>query len=362
MPRGVLDFSSGSEEDEDEQGFKRKMSKPSAVDGKRGGNVASGPGRLSLLQHGFSKLLERVKGKPELGEEDSSPGVEESPSEEDAKDQKREGTFSSICNAGNGEVCLPKLETKTRDISSSSDREDWVNKEGGRKKRVSLVKQSDDAVRKRQGLKGRTNKKTSEDEESDENSSPDKKKPNKLNGTVLKVHRFELYSDESEDLDMETMTRPKKNTLDLHGKGGDKRRERVDCNRKRQSASVRDKARSKYSEDIGTFTSSEDEHTPFKKGRPTGCHFSSPQTERSRVELPKCGQSAGTTERRAGMSKAVSFTGLKSQTSPAFKGKDGTIDTVLGQVQYTFIYANNGNELNFTINDICFCLKGTYRR
>lgn len=362
VPREVLDFSSGSEEDEDEQGLRRKMSKPSAVGGNRGGNVAIGPARLSLLQHGFSELFEGVKGKPALGEGDSSPSVGESPSEEDAKDQKEEDTSSSNCNAGNGVVRLPKLGTKTWDICSSSDKEDSKNREEGRQKGVSLVNQSDETVRKRRCLKGWTNKTTTEDEESGEYSSHDKKKPNKLNRTVPKVHHFEVYSDESEDLDIEKMTRPKKKASDSYGEGGDERRRKAYCNRKRQNASIGDKARSKYSKDIEMFTSSEDEHTPFKKGRPARCHFTSAQTESSRVELPKYGRTTGTTEIQAGMSKAVSFTRVKSPTSAASKGMDGTIDSVLGQAHYTFLCAHNFNQLNFTIKYMYFCLKGQYRR
>lgn len=340
VPRGVLDFSSGSEEDEEEQGFKRKVSKPSAVDGNRDVNAATGSGRMSLLQHGFSRLLERVKEKPELAEGDSSPGLE-SPPEEDAEDHKIESTSSGICkssNIGNGAVCLPKLKTTTWDISS---REDGENGDAGRQDRVSLLKQSNDALRKRKGLKGWTDKKITVDEESDENSSPDTKKPNKLKTPVLKVSRFESYSDESEDLDIEAKTWPKRDTFKSHGRGGARGRERLDNNRKRESVSVRRKARSKYTEDIDT-SSSEDEHTPVKKGRSTGCHFTSPQTERSRDELPKDDQRAATTdrtERQAGMCKAFSFTSLKSQTSPASKEKDGTIDSVLGQIQYLFLYA-----------------------
>ncbi|XP_075954974.1 DNA excision repair protein ERCC-6-like 2 isoform X3 [Anarhichas minor] len=336
VPRGVLDFSSGSDEDEDEQGLKRKASSPSAVDGNMGGSAATGPGRMSLLQHGFSRLLERVKEKPELAEGDSSPGVDESPSEDDAEDQKMESTSSGICknsSTRNGAICLPKLGLKTLDISSGSDREHREDGDRGRQERFPLLKQSDDVVRKRRGLKGWTNKKTTLDEESDENSSPDKKKPNKLKTPVPKARRFEGYSDESEDLDIEAKTWPKRDPLNSHGRGGHRGRER-------QSASVRGKARSKYTEDIDTFTSSEDEHTPVKKGRSTGCHFTSPQT-RSRVESAKGERRAATTnrtEREAGMPKAVSFTNLRSQTSPASKGKDGTIDGVLGgvhEVAYT---------------------------
>ncbi|KAM9360674.1 DNA excision repair protein ERCC-6-like 2 [Symphorus nematophorus] len=330
VARGVLDFSSGSEEDEEKQRLKGNASKPSTVDGNSSGNAATNPGRMSLIQHGFSRLLERVKGKPELGEEDSSTGDEESPSEENAQDQKREGTSSGICKSrstGDGAVCRPKLGTKTWEISCGSDRDDRENGYGKRQERVSLAKQRDDAVRKRWGLKM--------DEESDDNSSPDKKKPNKLK-IPKKVHCFQGYSDESEDLDIETLTGSKKDALDSHGKGGHKGKGRLDRNKKRQSASVRDKVRPRYSEGIETFTSSEEEHTPVKKGRPAGCHFTSPQTERSRVELSKSGQRAATTDRtqrRTGMSKAVSFTGLKGQTSPASKGKDVTLDSVLGGVQ-----------------------------
>lgn len=333
-----MDFSSGSEEDEEEQGLKRKALKPSALDGNRDGNAATDPGQISLLQHGFSRLLEGVKGKPELEDGDSSPGVEESPSEEEAVDQKREGTSSGICkssNTGNGAVGHPKSLMKTCDISSSSDREDRDNGDGQRQEKVILVKCSEDAVRKRQSLKGGTNKKITVDEESNENSSPDKKKPNKLKTTVLKVHRFKGYSDESEDLDIDAMTVPKRDALHSHSRAGDQERGRQDRNRKRQSASVRDKARLKYTVDIETFTSSEDEHTPVKKGTSAGCHITSPQKERSRVVLPKDGQRAATTgrtETRAGMPKAVSFTTLKSQTSPASKGKDVTIDSVLGWI------------------------------
>nr|XP_046243670.1 DNA excision repair protein ERCC-6-like 2 isoform X2 [Scatophagus argus] len=332
IPRGVLDFSSGSEEEEDKLGLKKRMSHPSEVDGNKGGNAATGSGRLSLLQHGFSKLLERINGKPELGEENSSPGLDESLSEEDADDQKREGASSGICKSsttGNSAVCFPKLETKAWDIFRSSDREDRDDEDGGRKR-------SDGAVRKGLGLKGQTNKQITVDEESDENSSTENKKPNKLNTTIPKADLFQGYSDESEDFDIEAVTRHKRDSLDSRSKGGGKGRGRLYLNRKRQNRSVRDRAGCRYSEDIETFASSEDEYIPVKKGRSIGCPFTSPQTEGSRVEHSKDGQRAATTdrtERRAGMSKAVSFTSLKGQTSPASEKKDGTIDSVLGGIQ-----------------------------
>ncbi|XP_040898844.1 DNA excision repair protein ERCC-6-like 2 isoform X2 [Toxotes jaculatrix] len=340
VPRGVLDFSSGSEEDEDEQRFKRNASNPSAVEGNRGGNAATG--RMSLLQHGFSRFLEMVKEGPELAEGDSSPAIEESFSDTDDEDHgklgKNECTSSGIykrSNTGNGAVCLLKSGTKTWDISRGSDREDRRNGAVGRQERVSPLKDSDDAVRKRQGMKGWTNKKITVDGESDDNSSPDKK-PSKPKATVPTVHCFERYSDESEDLDLEANSGPRKGMLDSHGGGQDRGRQTLDRNRKKQTTSVRNKSRSKYTEAIETCTSSEDEHTPVKKRRSSGCHFTSPQTERSRVDMQKDGQRSATTnrtERTTGMAKSISLARMKSQTSPASKGKDGTIDSVLGDIQ-----------------------------
>lgn len=323
---GVLDFSSGSEGDEDEQAIKRKTAKPGAVDGNSGGNVAPSPGRLSLLQHGFSKLLESMKRKPEEGDGDSSSDVEENPSEEESEDEKREATTSStICKKGNGEGCLPKVGTKTWNISSGSDTEDRDNKEAETKKKASLIRHSDDAVRRTQSLKGPINKQPNKKpaEEERESDRPDTKKPGTLNRTALKTHCFENYSDESEDLDMEIMTKPKNNTVDLHCQVRDKRRESIGHNRKRQSA----QKKSRYSKGIEMFTSSEDEDTPVKKARPAGCNFTSPQN----TETPK---------KQGGRSKAASFTGLKAQMSPASKGKDGTIDSVLGQLYDIFRCAN----------------------
>ncbi|XP_060894756.1 DNA excision repair protein ERCC-6-like 2 isoform X1 [Labrus mixtus] len=322
VPGGVLDFSSGSELDEVEQESKRKISNPSTVDGNRSGNASTSPGRMSLLLHGFSKLLEGVKGKPDSAEGDSSTAIEESPSEEDDEDKKREVASSVVCkssNPGNDVVCLPKIETRTWDMSSTTDGE----------KRVSLLTKSDDAVRKRQDLKKHA-------DENGDISSAYKKNPNKLK--VPKVHHVQGYSDESEDLDIEAMMRPKSAALESHNRGADRVKGRLDRNRKRQRASVRDKASSKYTEDIETFTSSDDddEHTPVKKGRSPICPFKSPQTERSRVKEKNAGEKASTTsrtERPAESPETGSFTNLKSQTSQTSRGKDGTIDSVLGGVQ-----------------------------
>lgn len=349
VPKGVLDFSSGSEEDENDQGISRKTLKPSDMDGIRGGNVASGPGRMSLLQHGFSKLFERVKGTPEFRDRESSSWAEES--EEDAKDQKREGTSSGICNTG-------KLGTDTWDNSSSSDREDCENGEKGRQQGASVVKQSN--VRKRQDLEGLTDKATTE-EVSDKHSLPDKNKPTKLKWTPSKVHNFEVYSDESEDLDVEMIKKPKRNALESHSKERDKEelRERVNHNIKRRSANVRNKTRSKYSEDIEAFPSSEDEYIPCKNGRSTRCLSASPRTESSGVELSQHGQSTTSLKRRVRTSKVVSFTRLKGDTPPSAKGKDVSIDSVLGQAQsYMKMILNLISPLILYISLCRWCTRG----
>uniref|UniRef100_A0A3B4ZVU9 ERCC excision repair 6 like 2 n=1 Tax=Stegastes partitus TaxID=144197 RepID=A0A3B4ZVU9_9TELE len=276
VPEGVLDFSSGSEEDEEEQGLKRKASKPSADDdGNRSGNASTSPGRMTLLQHGFSKLLERVKQKPELADGDSSSGAEGSSFEGDAADQK-------CSNAGNGAAGIPKFGAKTWDTSSGSDRK--------------LLNEGDSAARGKQGPKQWINGKITIGEDSDENSSPDKKKANNLKATVPKTRHFEGCSDESEDLDLEAKMWSKKDASDTHDRGGERGKGKLDGSKKKQSVSVRNKAR--YSDNIETFTSSEDERE-------------TPQKERCRAKPPKHGQRAAA-ETQAG--KEVSFTSLKNLT------------------------------------------------
>lgn len=318
----MLDFSSGSEEDKEKQGIHRKTSKPSTGDGNRDEN-STGPGRMSLRHHGFSRLLERIKGKVESRDGDSSPGVGESPFNTDSEDHEdvgnREDTSSGIHRTGNGAVCLPKMTSTPRDISNSSGKEDNMREFRERQKGVSLLKESDDTVKKIQDLGVWKNTKV--DVESDENTA------HKLKTTVPVVDQIHGYSEESEDFDLEAS---RKEMLLASGRVKDSGRRSV-CHRRRQSASVRNKARSKYKEDIETFTSSEDEHTPVKRGRSSGCL----QTERSTVDMPKDGPRAttGRMERPAAKPKAVLFTCLKGQMSPAAKGGDWTIDRVLGQIQ-----------------------------
>ncbi|XP_047448749.1 DNA excision repair protein ERCC-6-like 2 isoform X2 [Mugil cephalus] len=289
VPTGVLDFSSGSEEEEEEE-EQRLRRNTGADEGSRTGGSSAAPGRMSLLQHGFSRLLERVIEKPDLSEEDSAEG---SPLEEYAEDQKGE-------NTSNGAGGLPKLGTTNWDTFRDSDRE---NEKGARQDKVSLLKENDDAIRRRQSLKRCIDEKMTVNEKSDENSSPNKKKANKL-----RMHHLEGYSDESEDFDLEA----KEDASHSRDRRGDRGGGCLGRNRKRQHASVRNMLRSKYTEYIETFTSSEDECTTAR-------------TERSRV-----GRRAATDTKERHVSRGVSFTSLKGQTS---KENNVTIDGVLEGVR-----------------------------
>ncbi|XP_029367387.1 DNA excision repair protein ERCC-6-like 2 isoform X2 [Echeneis naucrates] len=319
--KGVLDFSSGSEGDEDEHKLKRKAK----VNDITAGN---GPGQMSLLQHGFSTFLERVKETAVSGEEDDSPNTGESHFDTDAEDhgklRKTECTSTGDINKSSSEVteavCLPKLGTKALDVCSASDREGQRNGSGGRQGGAFQSKERTD--------------KFSRD-----------KKSNKFKTAAPTIHCFEGYSDESEDFDLEeSKSVLKKGTLHPPSTGKDRERGTLDSNRKRQSLSVRDKARAKYTEAIEAYTSSEDECAPVKKARSSGSHLTSLQTQQSRHDMPKDGERVATkdrTERQkrdGGTPKAVIFTNLKSETSPTPKGnkqqgKEGSIDSLLGGVQ-----------------------------
>lgn len=290
VPKGVLDFS-GSEEDECE--FQKN-----AVGTKKGGDAATEP--MSLLQHGFSKLLERVNGSPQLIKEDSCSSIEESSEEED-ENQQGKSTSNFPSN--------PDNQRTTPNISCSSESKDRQEERNDK----SSVVQSDESFR-RLPVKRWTKERWTEDEECETKPSPNKHRHSELNKKVQKSYQAEAYSAESEDLDMEIMTRTKENTSGCNK--GNRRKKREDFNKQRQRVSV--KNRSKHSEDIEMFTSSEEEHTPSKKGKPTECHITSAQTERSKAK--KSGQSS------------KSSSSPKCQTSPTSSEKAGAIDSVLGQV------------------------------
>uniref|UniRef100_A0A3B3TJZ5 Excision repair cross-complementation group 6-like 2 n=1 Tax=Poecilia latipinna TaxID=48699 RepID=A0A3B3TJZ5_9TELE len=201
IPKGVLDFSSGSETDEELQGPKPKTSNSSAGHGNRSGKAAGGPVHMSLLQHGFSRLLETIKDRQQLREGDCSSSAEGSPFEEEAGDQKIDDTCTGIRTTsceGNCVACLPESETKPQNKSIGSDRKD---RDDGNN--ILLLKEGDYAERQRWGLKRQLDKQIAVDEESDGNSSPENNKASRLKSTVTKVHQFEGCSDESEDFDLE---------------------------------------------------------------------------------------------------------------------------------------------------------------
>uniref|UniRef100_A0A672GI09 Excision repair cross-complementation group 6-like 2 n=1 Tax=Salarias fasciatus TaxID=181472 RepID=A0A672GI09_SALFA len=285
VPGGVLDFSSGSEAEED-IGPKRKASNVGADDGSKSGSA----GRVSLLQHGFSRLLERVKEKLDLEEGDSSPDADGSLVEEDVQDQEMDAFSSGACRNSkteNDAIAFQKCADKQPEQRNGED----------------LLLKENSASEGRSDMKRCIKRRTAMDERSDENSSPDKKRINTHKTAVPRVHRLEAWSDESDDFDLESKTNTKKDVFSPHHRG-----------KKRQSASVRDKTRNKFTEDIETFTSSEDEHTPQKQGRRAAPN----KTERIRRQ------------------KGVSFTNLKSQTSPASKERKRSIDSMLGENKHLF--------------------------
>ncbi|XP_011477274.1 DNA excision repair protein ERCC-6-like 2 isoform X2 [Oryzias latipes] len=266
--RDVLDFSSGSETEEEKQVLKGKASNLSCDSNL--GKASTASGRMNLLQHGFSRLLEGAKENPDKS---SSSETEDTSSEEDAEDQKMRN--------------VP--ESRLKNWSTERKFEDC---------RDEIFQEKEETVRMRE-------KRVEVVEESGINSSPEREQADKNRELLPKSHHFQGYSDESDDLDLEAKTRPKKEAYSSNNTGAEIGRGKHDHNKRRRSTSVRDKARSKYTADIETFTSSEDEAIP----------------------------TTDPTARGASRPKAVSFTSLRNQTSPASKERNRTIDCVLGGVQ-----------------------------
>lgn len=306
-------------------GLKRKPFNLSVDDSNRSGNAATSPGRISLLQHGFSRLLERVQVKPESEEGDSSSDVRGSLSDGDSADKKRVDTRS-------GEAGLFKLKTKLCDTSVRKHEE---NGDGWRQDKVNVLKDDDNAAR-RQGLKRGINEEITVGEGSNKNCTPRKRKASKLQTAV---HHFDGCSDESEDVDLETKTSFKKESHNRIERGS------TDHNRRKKSASIRDKARSRYTEEIETFTSSEDERT-------------SPQSDRSRHR--KKSKINTTEKQKTRMPKMVSLRSPTSQTSPASKERRGTIDSVLGYIN-TYLNPFLIHLISVWLIFVVY-LKGAYKR
>lgn len=269
---GVLDFSSGSESEED--GRAAKKNPPAAGDSGSGGNMASGPGRISLLQHGFSKLLESVKRKAEGGDGGSSSDVGENSTCDESEDEQKEPVATSACT----KTDKNSVSSKTWQLLSGSDSEGTGSIEAESKMKASPPRRSHDAVRKMQHRR--------------QNSAPSRR-------------RLENYSDESDDLDVAT-TSKSGGVEESHCKVRDMRGKRSGCGRTGPRGGAAHKPR--YSEDIEMFTSSEDEHTPVKRSRPAGCQVTSPQNP---------------------------VTGLKPPSSPIIRGN---IDSVLGRFPHVSVW------------------------
>uniref|UniRef100_A0A8C7ZPC4 Excision repair cross-complementation group 6-like 2 n=1 Tax=Oryzias sinensis TaxID=183150 RepID=A0A8C7ZPC4_9TELE len=266
--RDVLDFSSGSETEEEKQVLKGKASNLSCDSNL--GKASTASGRMSLLQHGFSRLLEGAKENPDKS---SSSETEDISSEEDAEDQKMR-------------------------IVPESGLKNWSTERKFEDCRDEIFQEKEETVRMRE-------KRVEVVEESGINSSPEREQADKNRELLPKSHHFQGFSDESDDLDLEAKTRPTKEAYSSNNTGAEIGRGKHDHNKRRRSTSVRDKARSKYTADIETFTSSEDEAIP----------------------------TTDPTARGASRPKAVSFTSLRNQTSPASKERNRTIDCLLGGVQ-----------------------------
>ncbi|KAK6313402.1 hypothetical protein J4Q44_G00167490 [Coregonus suidteri] len=340
-PRGVLDFSSGSEEDEEGgRGGRSKVQEK--------GNTSTPPGRLSLLQHGFSRLLQRsgfrAGSGSESGEHSQSEGGR-SDSEEDRDEDTSAMAPKGPSTAGSGAPQNPTLAPKGGnhldaaplkndwDVSSGSEREEERNggREDGRRGRdhgpVALSGESDDMGRKIPNLKQGIHLRRVEDD-SDEDSPPSNGgKRSNTKTPVPRRHQVVLDSESEDiDIDIEVLTRPGAQTHVLKRPPAHLRRRAMgrDGGSKRETSNrpVDQSRRTRQTEDIETFTSSDENHTPVKRVR----SVTAPQNHNHGPDPQRDRHGAGT------------FTGLKNpnanQTVPSAKGLPcGTIDNVLGGVQ-----------------------------
>lgn len=334
--RGVLDFSSGSEE-EGEQGGRSKVEKANTTL----------PGRLSLLQHGFSRLLQRsgvrAGSGSESGEHSQSEGGR-SDSEEDSDEDTSAMAPKGLSTAGSGGPQTPTLAPKGGnhldaaplkndwDVSSGSEREEernggrWDGQRGRDHDPVTLSGESDDMGRKIPNLKQGIRRKRRVEEDSDDDSPPSSgSKRSNTKTPVSRMHQV-VFDSESEDIDIEELIRPCAQTHVLKRPPAHLRRREMgrDGGSKRETSNrpVDQSRRTRQAEDIETFTSSDENHTPVERVRSVTApqnhnHGPGPQTDQH---------------------GARAFTGLKNpkanQTVPSAKGPPcGTIDNVLGKVK-----------------------------
>ncbi|CAL9707977.1 unnamed protein product [Knipowitschia caucasica] len=237
LQRGVLDFSSGSEE---EDGLSTKRSSdPDKAD------TASTPGRVTLMQYGFCKLLQRIKGSPDSVDGDST-NMDKSSDDDNQQSPSDVSNFTTVKDAKVGFQILS-------------------------------------------------------DSEQEENHASKKEVINKRYKRKFLPNITDTISDESEDLDFEVMTSNRK-----------KAPKRGKSRHKQPQSKVR------FTEEIETFSSSEDERTSVKP-RSKDRHFISSVKQ-------------STTSERSGH-VTTGEQGQISKPSPSPQAKSGTIDSVLGGVQ-----------------------------
>nr|XP_046202834.1 DNA excision repair protein ERCC-6-like 2 [Oncorhynchus gorbuscha] len=331
--RGVLDFSSGSEE-EGEQGDRSKVEKANTTL----------PGRLSLLQHGFSRLLQRsgvrAGSGSESGEHSQSEGGR-SDFEEDSDEDTSAMAPKGLSTAWSGGPQTPTLAPKCGnhldaaplkndwDVSSGSEREEernggrWDGQRGRDHDPVTLSGESDDMGRKILNLKQGIRRKRRVEEDSDDDSPPSSgSKRSNTKTPVSRMHQV-MFDSESEDIDIEELIRPCAQTHVLKRPPAHLRRREMGrdggSKRKTSNRPVDQSRRTRQAEDIETFTSSDENHTAVERVRSVTApqnhnHGRGPQTDQY---------------------GARAFTNPKvNQTVPSAKGPPcGTIDNVLGGVR-----------------------------
>ncbi|KAM6964869.1 DNA excision repair protein ERCC-6-like 2 [Aplochiton taeniatus] len=319
--KGVLDFSSDEEEDKEDSVARRKDSESRGLDGA--GSTSTCPGRRSLLQHGFSKLLHRSRlgsgagrGGSSLRKEDSGGGSDpEEDGEHPGTAERKTGIavmeVDSPRTTGSpamGRGGIPKGEANLNSDVSTKD----LGRE--REEPLSMSEESEDMRRERSDVQrsDRMKKNTKRKMVIEENYDDDSKT------APPRGHQFGYCSDESEDMDMEVRTRPR--VRDHHPQ------QRGRGTRAGSSSSRAQTKTPKRAEDIEAFTSSEDDQPPNRRCRPAPPQTGSRAADRKLAGPVTDGQSERLT--------AVSCSGLKTQVRPVTEGAStGTIDIVLDGVQ-----------------------------
>ncbi|XP_062310171.1 DNA excision repair protein ERCC-6-like 2 [Osmerus eperlanus] len=312
----VLDFSSCSEDDDAEAGKRRTAPQPRA--GEDGGTP---PGKRSLLlQHDFSRL-------PPGPEVEGGAGSSVSDGSLSEEGEQVEGRGCEAVRGGAGRKEGRKGEDgdedSTWDVSSGSGREDGgsgrIEKAGKAQTPRSLSEESDDLGGKTGGPSG-----PKPGMKRVRLSSSGRDGLVKAKTTVPRMQPIEFHSDESEDLGSETRKEP---------------------------VLQNEATRSRHTEDIETFTSSEEETSPIKRRRSSACLASSPPRDQPRTHrrahTPRAdGREDGPGPSRRTARPSVSFTSLRHKdghrTTPGDQGApDGTIDHVLGGLQeVVFTHSN----------------------